>query len=496
MIDRRRPNGTAGRFRLGGRVRRLCLALASALLSVFLVSAPPRAAAQAPLNTLQASVTLFGAAGSGGAPPFGLAANQRGRVDPTSASAGLRLRARRPFAGTGGLDYALGLEVLGRASRNSTATVPQLYGRVRYGRLQVTAGRRAQSIGRVDTSLSVGSTTHSRNAPPIPRVSVASDGYVAVPGTSEGLALRGFFSHGWMGTDRFVEGAFVHEKYLYARFLPPAFPVNAYAGITHHVQWGGTHPENGPQQSSLARWVDVALAGEVLTDDRSDAEAPTFDPNHLAMYDFSLGADLGGVRARAYRQFYHEDVASFNFRNVWDGLWGVSLRREEPGALVDGVLWEHLRMTRHNARFDVGEKRGSDSYYNHSRYGSGWTYQGRTLGTPLLTSAATTPGTGDVAIGVANNIVVAHHLGVEGHLGAGLSYEALGTYSRNYGAKSRCGPCDYGRTGRRDQYSFRLMVRGPVPGRPDLRVRATAALDTGELYDERVGLLVALTWQR
>ncbi|PSQ91091.1 MAG: hypothetical protein BRD30_03765, partial [Bacteroidetes bacterium QH_2_63_10] len=65
-----------------------------------------------------------------------------------------------------------------------------------------------------------------------------------------------------------------------------------------------------------------------------------------------------------------------------------------------------------------------------------------------------------------------------------------------YGAQSRCGPCDYGRTDRRDQYSVRLAVRGPLPGRPDLRVRAAAALDTGEFYDERIGLLLALTWRR
>jgi hypothetical protein len=472
------------------------LALGAALLGALLASAPRRAAAQAPLDSLWASVTLFGAAGSDGAPPFWLAANQHGRVDPTSASMGLRLRARRPFTDTGGLDYAFGIELLGRASRRSTATLHQLYGQVRHWKLRLTAGRRAQSIGRVDTSLSVGSTTHSRNAPPLPRVSIASDGYVAVPGTGEGLALKGALSHGWMGTDRVVEGAYIHEKSLYARFLPPAFPVNAYAGITHHVQWGGTHPEEGPQQASLARWIDVALVSDVLTDYRPEAEAPAFDPNHLAMYDFSLSVDLGGARARAYRQFYHEDIASFNFRNVWDGLWGVSLRREESGALIDGILWEHLRMTRHNARFSAGEERGSDSYYNHGRYESGWTYQGRTLGTPLLTPAATTPGTGDAAIGVANNIVVAHHVGVEGHLGAGLSYEALGTYSRNYGARSRCDPCDYGRTDRRDQYSVRLAVRGPLPGRPDLRVRAAAALDTGEFYDERIGLLLALTWRR
>lgn len=496
MIHPRHSKRTAaGRRLLERGPRPLCVVLGAVLLSALLAGTPPRAAAQAPLDAVRASVTLFGAAGSDGDLPFWLAANQRGRVDPTSANAGLRLEAHRPFAGTDGLDYAFGIEGLARASRHGTATLHQLYGRVQYWRLQLTAGRRAQSIGRVDTSLSVGSVTRSRNAPPLPRISVASDGYVAVPGTGGALAVKGFLSHGWLGTDRFVEGAFVHEKYLYARFLPPDFPVNGYAGITHHVQWGGTHPEEGPQQSSLARWADVVVGDEVVVDGLR-RDSPTFNPNHLAMYDFGLDVDLGGVRARAYRQFYHEDIASLNFRNVWDGLWGVSLRRKEPGALVDGMLWEHLRTTRQSARRDRNEPRGADSYYNHGRYESGWTYQGRTLGTPLLTPAAITPGVGDAAIGVANNIVVAHHVGIEGHLGAGLSYEALGTYSRNYGARSRCGRCDYGRTDRRDQYSVRLEVGGPLLGRPHLRFRVAAALDTGDFYDERIGGAFALTWRR
>lgn len=465
------------------------------LLLMLLAGMSQCAVAQAPIDSLRASVTLFGTAGSGEGLPFWLAANQHGRVDPTSSNAGLQFSAHHPFTGSAGLDYAFGIEMLGRVSRNSTATLHQLYGQVRYWKLQLTVGRREQSIGRVDTSLSLGSTTHSRNAPPLPRISVASSGYVAVPGTGGALAFKGYLSHGWMESDRFVEDALVHEKYLYARFLPPEFPVNAHAGITHHVQWGGTHPEEGPQQSSLARWGDVLIGDEVLVEGpRTDS--PTFNPNHLAMYDFSLSVDLGSARGRAYRQFYHEDIASFRFRNVWDGLWGVSLRRDDPEAFVSALLWEHFRTTRQSARRDLNERRGSDSYYNHGHYEDGWTYQGRTLGTPLLTPASTTPGVRSFAKGIANNIVVAHHLGVEGYLGAELAYQLLGTYSRNYGARSRCDRCNYERTDRRDQYSFRVGVNGPLLGYSNLQFRVAVALDTGEFYDERIGFSFALTWQQ
>lgn len=157
-------------------------------------------------------------------------------------------------------------------------------------------------------------------------------------------------------------------------------------------------------------------------------------------------------------------------------------------------------MTRQGARFDQGEARGADSYYNHFKYKGGWTYQGRTLGTPLLTPAAATPGLADNLPGIGNNIVVAHHLGLAGHLGAGLSYRLLGTYSRNYGATNVCTAPDCSSTGRsfegrRDQWSVRLGVRGPLLERYNLHFRAAAALDTGEFYDERAGLQVGVQWR-
>lgn len=484
------PRALRGAGGLGSTLLRM------ALLWVLVAGAPRPASAQIQLDSLRASVTLFGGAGSSGNLPFWLTANQYGTVDPTSTNAGLRLSAHRPFAESNGFDYAFGADLLTRASRRETATFHELYGQLRYWRLQLTVGRREQSIGRVDTSLSLGSVTRSRNAPPLPRISLSSDGYVPVPGAGGALALNGYLAHGRLESDRFVERALVHEKYLYARFLPPEFPVNGHAGISHHAQWGGTSPQRGPQASSFQEWVDVAFGSDVLTDYRPEADSRRSNANHLAMYDLSLSVDLRGIQGLAYRQFYHEDIASFDFRNVWDGLWGVSFRRDAPNALVDAILWEHLRMVRHNARWDLGQSRGADSYYNHYVYQSGWTYHGRTLGTPLLTSASVTPGVDDDARGVANNIVVANHVGVEGHLGAGLSYQLLGTYSRNYGAKSLCDGCEYERTDRRDQYSFRVEVSGSLSQRHNLYFRTAAAVDTGAFYDERIGFSFALTWRR
>ncbi len=222
--------------------------------------------------------------------------------------------------------------------------------------------------------------------------------------------------------------------------------------------------------------------------------------NHLAAYDLSLDLSLGGFRSRVYQAFYHEDIHSFRFRSAQDGLWGVRLRRPDASALVTTVLWEPLRMTRQCAEFVEAPARGNATYYHHGFYRDGWTYRGRTLGTPLITPAARTPGLQGDLPGIGNSIVLAHHVGIEGSLGTDVSYQLLGTYSRNYGAQGVCGePACKSRVDRRrertDQYSFRIEVRGPLIPRHNLWLRTAVAVDTGAFYGERIGASVGLTWQ-
>lgn len=439
------------------------------------------------------SATVFAAGGSGGALPFWLSANQHGTLDPASANAGLQLALHRPFQGSG-FTYAFGADVVGRASEHSTLHASQLYGRLRYGAAQLTVGRRKQRIGRVDSSLSLGSVTWSKNAPPVPKATLSTDGYVPVPGTGNDVALKGHLAHGWLESERFVRNALLHEKSLYLRIFSPDAPLRVHAGLIHHAQWGGTHPRRGAEPVSFRHWLNTFLGEQGIPDVRSNA-------NHLAAYDLSLDLTVGDLHARVYREFYHEDIHSFQFLSAQDGLWGVSLRRPNASALVTAVLWEHFRMTRQYAKFVQVQARGDATYYHHGFYRDGWTYQGRTLGIPLITPAARTPGLQSDLPGIGNSIVLAHHVGVEGHLGADVSYRLLGTYSRNYGAQGVCGSpaCELRvdrRRERTDQYSFRVEVRGPLAPRHNLWLRTAVAVDTGAFYDDRIGGSVGVTWRR
>ena len=441
---------------------------------------------------------MFGAGASTNQVPFWLDANQFGRLDRSGTTLGTRLAARRPFSGTtDGLDYAAGVDVLGRASLNSTLHAQELYGRLRYRSLQVTAGWKKRVIGRVDTARSLGGITLSQNTTPLPRVSMSTDGYLSVPGTNDFLGVKGYLAHGWMEEDRVVRSPFLHEKYGYLRLLPPDWPVTLHAGLIHHAFWGGTPSGAVAGQEDGAFRDGLEQFGRVFFAARGDGEV---GPDHMGNYDFSVDVETGPIEGQVYRQFFFEDAPGFWFRNVWDGLWGVSLRRADGPALVEAVLYEHFRLIKQGLSTRRGEQAGANKAFSHTLFRSGWTYQGRTLGLPLVTPPANTPGVLDDRPGIANSLVVAHHVAVEGTVLPGFSYRLTGTYSENSGSKSLCSDPDctqllddrFARTG---QWSFLVEAFGRVPGTERLSYDLGVAVDTGDFRQESVGVRVGLTWR-
>ncbi len=479
------PKRLLARMPLTTRLCRSALGLALGL-------ALAATAARAQTPPLEYGFSLQAAAAAEGRLPFWLHADRRGVFDLAGGNALARLHVRRPFDPDRKLAFAFEADVLARASERSTAYVHQLYGSLRYGAFRLTAGRKAETAGLVDPSLSLGSMTLSPNAAPLPGISLAFDyiPIIVLPGKTELIHAKGFFGHAWLDGDRFVKGAFVHEKYLYLRGIgPDDFPVHAYAGVSHFVVWGGEHPRLGKLPSDFRAFLDVVLARAGEPGDAPKGEVVNALGNTVATYDFGLSVNLPAFRVMAYRQFFIETSPAARFRNPWDGLWGVSVRFKKAGVLR-GLLWEHVNTKRQGSRHDRNEPDGADSYYNNFLYKSGWVYHGRALGLPLIFGDG-------VRRGVINNLLVAHHVGAEGVVAGRFAFKTLLTYSRNYGARDDCN--DDGCSGnptlltpRRDQYSFLFEIGGPLS--PRLGFTAALALDVGALYPDNAGLMLGLSW--
>ena len=473
--------------------------MASAVGLLLLLFAPRPACSQEDLSDLawqqrvQVGVSMDATASTDDGLPFWLVSQRTGRFDRNATNGVTRLSAALAPRLDRWWSLSAGVDVVGRASRHSSLYLHQLYGRLHAGPLRATLGRMEYVQGIVDTSLTVGSTTWSRNATPIPALRVEAPAYVSVPFTQGFLAMKGAFAHGWLENDRFVESPYLHEKQLYARLFPQRWPVQLHGGIIHNVVWAGTHPTLGELADGFDTFQKVLFVEELEGDEGLPGEGQDSGlGNTIAAYDVAVSAQGWGWTGRVYREFYIDTAAGRRFRNVWDGLWGVNLVRAEPGHWIDRILFEHLRFVRQNAlRGAEGRKgkRGREIYYNNFLYRSGWTYAGRILGTPLALTDVDAPNIAnpDNGFPVTNNIIVANHLGIAGHLHSRWQYRLLLTYSQNHGMLFNPQP-------RLDQVTTLVEVTGrPLPQR-NLRVTLGTAFDGGAVFAERLGLYLGLAW--
>lgn len=307
------------------------------------------------------------------------------------------------------------------------------YVKVNYNHWQLRAGRYEENIGEVNPELSSGSFGISGNALPVPKVSLAIMQYTDVPFTNGWLQVKGLFSHGWMGEDRWVKEALLHERNFYLRLGTPAFRL--YGGLNRFAVWGGKHPDYGQLPKTLNDYKIIVLGRPV--DDARPYREEQHDQrgNHLGFFDFGLNLDLYNMKITVYQQTPFEDRSGVKPLGNPDKLLGIALANKNPGSLLSAVTVEYM-----DTRYQGGNgKVGKDNYFNNRLYSSGWTYAGRVIGTPLFTDKdrAAVYFEEDVVGAddwqVVNNKIRGIHLGWKGRLLPALHLRTLLTYTENYG---------------------------------------------------------------
>jgi hypothetical protein len=431
--------------------------------------------------------------GSQGELPFWFYANQSGKVDPSGSNWLNEFSFYKPLWKQGELQLSTGGTAVSRWSKNSSTFFPRLYLNAEgYGFL-LRAGRFHQPIGLNNHDLSVGSMMVSHNAVPVPKISISTPNYMDVPFSNGIVQYRGMFSHGWINDDRYVEDPYLHQKYLYLRINIESF--SATGGIVHNAQWGGTDPNRGRLPQSFENYLRL-ITGRGATDDSNAPSGEKWNVigNSVAAYDFGLSYKQQSYEVSLTRMFYLEDKVSTRFRSPWDGVWGLNLELQQ-GGVVEAVTYEHINTKNQDAK--SWELIGRRDYYDNFVYRSGWTYEGRTLGIPLIIFDGET---------ISNNVLFGHHLGVRGMLMPQLKYMAKFTYSRNYGVQDDWieYPADSVPNDRediipreefrKDQYSWLLALDYRLEQYEGLSIQMKIASDTGDLYTNNLGVVAGLKW--
>ncbi|WPP52924.1 capsule assembly Wzi family protein [Catalinimonas niigatensis] len=306
----------------------------------------------------------------------------------------------------------------------------EAYLKIGYGPWELRGGRYEEVIGEGDPELSSGSLSLSSNALPIPKIGIAVTEYTDVPFTQGWLQFKGQFSHGWMGSNRVVSHTYLHQKDLYLKLGKEQLSI--YTGLTHFALWGGEHPRLGTLPQSFTDYIRVALiikGGE----DAPITEAMNKLGNHLGMTDIGLRFRWKAWHGTLYYQTPYEDRSGFLPSRNPDHLAGISIRKKH--GLLNAITLEYMDTRKQSGSVHPP---GLDNYYNNGLYGTGWVYQGNTLGTPLfLTRSRGQQYFGEEVSSsswnVINNRIHGFHMGVSGNFTAHLQYRTLLTYTQNYG---------------------------------------------------------------
>ncbi|QKZ15750.1 hypothetical protein HU175_13470 [Spirosoma sp. KUDC1026] len=467
-------------------------------------------------ESVQYSAELGGFAATSAQTPFWLRANQYGTVPLQGSLATVRLGAMKEYKlrrdtlnrRTSRFDWGFGLNVVANtapASYYNTARffLPDAYGKVRLGAVELYAGNRREVAGLGDTTLTSGFVAWSGNALPYPKIQLHTPDFVPLGFTKKLIAFRAGYAHGWL-INTYIQGSYLHQKYLYVRVGKPNWRVWVTGGLNHQVQWGGRADYlvgtplavDGRLPTTFRDYLSMITGhypGDVQNDRYTDFDGTNRIGNHLGSYDFSVEWRGNKANWLLYHQHLYEDASGLAFQNVPDGLTGLRYLNRRPSNArfrVKRLLVEWLSTTNQSgAVFDQSARyQGADNYFNHSQYREGWTYQGRTIGTPFIApyTELSTRAVNEGGSFFPNNRLVAWYVGGEGAFRKGTVLTARLSYSRNFGTYSRPFTETF------HQFSSLLSARWPLDKRASTVLTTSLSLDRGQLFPTSTGGFVSL----
>lgn len=448
-------------------------------------------------DSLQIKVGTIGTVATKDYQPLWLYSKRFGTIadEKTDLSTYIRLTNKHDLGNDYHISYGLSLY-----NNNHFHDLPLEEGYIKAGwrKLEFRAGRYEEIIGEMDKDLSSGSLGISGNALPIPKISLAIADYISVPFTHNVLQFKGQFSHGWMGGDQYIKGAYLHEKNFYLRIGKNKF--KAWGGVQHYAVWGGNRPDLPKIKSTFKDYLNVVFVKEA--DDgtvNSDSILPNRPGDHRGIVEGGFDWEDDNMLIRLYNQTPFETGQGIDIRNI-DRLLGIMYVNKKEDGWLRKLTGEFMYTKQMNDFYSLDVR---ENYYNNGIYLSGWEYHQRIIGTPLFINR--TRGSKyfesikpfdwndhrDSISGkgwnIINNRVIGVHLAGAYNIGESITGKTMVTYTKNFGTHFK-GPLS---PFMNQFYTLQeISYTTPVPG---LSINAAAAFDFGDITDN-AGFMLGVQW--
>ena len=356
--------------------------------------------------------------------PTLLQSNTYGEISSAAHSGNLSLGILKPATRPHRwFDYDGAIILTGRLQSDhigGTGYFSQLYAHLRLYIVDITVGIQPFYNGCAAADLTMGNLLFSTNTHPIPQIRIGLDRWTPIPGFFGYVEVKGGLTHGWLDDNNpYVSNTLLHHAYIGGR-IGGTFPVALSYEFHHAAQWGGKSAIYGDLGTSWHDFSQVFLGKEGGS---SRNETLNAIGNHIAFQQVCLTAQGKKWYVNAYWQAINEDgpVRFIGFgMNPADGLWGLHMH-QTAWPFLHSVTMEFIQTTDQSGPWhdrDGFIYGGRDDYYTNSIYRQGWTYFGRTIGSPALSPS--------------NNRVMAAYIGIKGDI-YGFNYRLAAQHTRNYG---------------------------------------------------------------
>ena len=449
--------------------------------------------------------------------PFWLRSNQFGALPNTDNTVLFRQHiqsikdtSRANFKGEYAFDMALFV------GSQAKIVIPEAYYKLYYKKFALTAGRKRQVHGFVDSTLSSGSITWSGNSLPLPEIQLSVPEYTKV--LFPFLSFKGHFSHAWFGNQTSVKGYYLHQKSFYGRIGSPNSKIKLYGGVLHHAQWGGipkygipdwdTRYVNGKFPTGWYVYRNILLPfsnpskDSLVNPNTSPYDFENRYGNHLGQIDMGGELTLKKARMLFYRQIIFETGQTFSsLTNIDDGLYGISITSLNPESIVNKLVLEFVHTTNQGLYRSgllrlIGFEgkhygRNQNFYFNHGQYYEGWSYNGLTIGSPFLIPNPDirfeNKDNGLIQLFANNNNIKAGYMGMTNKLNT-IRLESRLSFSRNFGTGNN--PL------KADQFSIATKAAIPAPKLKGI-VNVGVGIEHGDLIYDNFGAFVSFKkiWQ-
>lgn len=349
---------------------------------------------------------------------------------------------------------------LGVAVNFQNVFIPQqIYAEVKYRCLNAMLGQKELDDDIIDSELSSGGLTQSRNARPIPQLRIGIFDYADFWGCKGWFAIKGYLAYGMFTENGWVKdwtapqssytlNTLYASRAIYFRFGDKRqFPLVGEFGLKMDSQFGGTYyyPEkDGVRESKKlpSNWK-AWIKGMIPMGGGSDTfagEQLNVQGNFLGNWAFALGwYSPDGWSVKAYYEHFFEDHSMLTFDYPWkDGLWGINGKLPKNPYISEALL-EFLYMKDQSGPvyYDHTDKipyqvSGRDSYYNNAYY-NGWANYGYAIGNPLIASPIYN---NPHRLEFLHNRSIAWNVGLKGEPTAQVSWKLRASWIKSWGTYS------------------------------------------------------------